>query len=179
MLHQTTSQAAPAPQHITLYPSQPVPTSAAPVAPETEYRILLPPQHGGTQLALLHEAVKTKKPGEIPEPPKLELLDTMAKLIPADTSATVNPGGFSTTSFVFPAPQNGVPAPVVPPQSAQAPPPTAQLQYFYEQLTAGGMQVAPHTPITATVPAPSIVDSGRRSQVRSPQFLEIILIKIY
>ncbi|KAF4528330.1 hypothetical protein B566_EDAN012097 [Ephemera danica] len=148
MLHQATPQAAPAPQHITLFPSQPVPTSAAPAAPETEFRILLPPQHG-TQLTLLHEAVKTKKHGDM-DAPKLELLDTMAKLLPAESASAATSSAFPTTSFVFPAPQTAAPPP---PSSSQGPPP--QLQYFYEQLAAGGMQVAPHTPLAATGTSPA------------------------
>lgn len=157
MLHQQAPQPppAPAPQHITLFqqaPSNPAPAPAPSQAtPETEFRILIPPQHGqATQLALLHEAVKGKKPGDVMEPPKLEILET--KLM-SDMNTPHTPTTFPT-SFVFPQ---------QPTQQTQTQQPQ-QLQYFYEQLT-GAVQIAPQTPMAAAM-APPVIESGRRSQVR-------------
>jgi hypothetical protein len=163
MLHQATPQPPPPQQtqHITLFQQAPSNQTQQSVttsqATETEYRILIPPQHNGqhTQLALLHhETVKSKKPGDILDHSKLEILDTMTKLLP-DINIPTTSNSFPT-SFVFPAPQSA------PPITQQQQPP--QLQYFYEQLT--GVQIAPQTPIAAVAPPP-VVETGRRSQVRA------------
>jgi hypothetical protein len=135
-------------QHITVFPQQ----------NDTEYRILLPPQHltqQTQQLALMHEPLKQQKKDSM-EAPKLELIDH-TKLIAADQS------GQFPTSFVFPA-QNGG-------QPQQAQQPSAQVQYFYEQITGTTVQISPQqtqaAPSLAVTTSPAVltVDPGRRSQV--------------
>ncbi|XP_059472536.1 protein winged eye-like isoform X2 [Neocloeon triangulifer] len=152
MLPQTSS--ANGTQHITVFPQQ----------NETEFRILLPPQHQPqAQLALVHEPMKQQSPckKDVMEAPKIELIDP-SKLMPADLSGAQT--AQFPTSFVFPGGQT---------QQAQAP--TAQVQYFYEQITGTTVQISPqqnpHTPSSSAVtsaPAVLAVDTGRRSQATSP-----------
>jgi len=151
---------------------------------DTEFRILLPPQHltqqpqQPTQLALVHEPVKQspcKK--DVLEAPKIELIDPSsvgAKLIPADLSAAQT--AQFPTSFMFPAQTSN--------QPQQAQQPATQVQYFYEQITGTTVQIssqqtqaAPSSAVT-TSPAVLTVDPGRRSQVRKSRliYLELDLV---
>ncbi|CAB3363977.1 Hypothetical predicted protein [Cloeon dipterum] len=148
-------------QHITVFPQQ----------NDTEFRILLPPQHltqqtqQPAQLTLVHEPMKQspcKK--DMIEAPKIELIDP-TKLIPSDMSGT-HAAQFPT-SFVFPAQTAN--------QGQQAQQPTTQVQYFYEQITGTTVQISAHqtqpTPTPAAVtssPAVLTLDTGRRSQATSP-----------